>query len=783
MKILIIDTEGGEGLDFALRCKVAGHQVRFFIRYNADGSRCEIGDGIVERVPHWEPHMNWADLIFLTDNTRYIYPLERYRDKGYPIFGPSLDTAKWEQDRVFGSKILVKAGINDIPSHQFNNYDDAIEFVLKHPTPWVSKPIGDGNKALSYVAKDAADLIFMLKYWKKKDSYKGEDFILQEFRPGIEMAVGGWFGASGFHKNFLENWEFKKLMNGDLGVATGEQGCYSEDTEVLTKTGWKYWPEVTKQDELATLKDGKLVYEFPSAVVCYSVETEMIAWKNRAIDILVTPNHNMYVQKQQNTRTKQNKYEFILAEDCTQSQYEILRTADWGGVSEQNFSIPSYTHNKGKGKVTLPEIKVNSISFARFLGLYIAEGSSDKQVNIAQSHLEKAKKAEKIIASIGFKYTKKDCGFVINSVQLSAYTKPLGRSWEKRVPSWIKHGSKEVICAFLEGYALGDGHTWERGYRCYYSCNRELLGDVQDMLVKTGNVGILKQRPERPGSYYQGRLIKSKRPQYELLERPNKTKSWLDKRDKYLVPYKGNVYCATVSSHILYVRRGGKPLWCGNTILRYTETSLLADTVLRPLEHYLHAHAYVGYIDVNCIITDDGQAWPLEFTMRPGWPLFQIQQALHIGDPAEWMLDLIEGRDTLKVSKDVACGVVISIPDYPYSYLTQKECSGYPLFGITEEDAVKNIHFSNVQWGSAPCMDGDKVKMDVPMYVTAGDYVLTVSGTGKTVEKAKDKTYKTLKEKIKIPNSIMYRTDIGCRLEEQLPKLHSLGYSKDLVYT
>jgi len=53
--------------------------------------------------------------------------------------------------------------------------------------------------------------------------------------------------------------------------------------------------------------------------------------------------------------------------------------------------------------------------------------------------------------------------------------------------------------------------------------------------------------------------------------------------------------------------------------------------------------------------------------MRPGWPLFQIQQALHKGDPAEWMLDLLDGKDTLKVSKDIACGVVVSIPDYPYS--------------------------------------------------------------------------------------------------------------------
>jgi phosphoribosylamine--glycine ligase len=440
MKILIIDA-GGTCLDFAIRCQCAGHEVKAFIRHNKDGSRCEVGDGIIKRVPHWEDHMNWADLIFCTDNTFYIWPLERYRDMGYPIIGPSIDTNRWEQERDHGSKILVKAGIKEIPTQKFSKYDEAIAYVMKKPDRYVSKPIGDGDKSMSYVSKSAADMIFMLNYWKKKNAYKGE-FILQDFRPGVEMAVGGWFGTSGFSKHWCENWEFKKLMNDDLGVATGEQG----------------------------------------------------------------------------------------------------------------------------------------------------------------------------------------------------------------------------------------------------------------------------------------------------------------------------------------------------TILRYTETSKLADKVLKPLEDYLHAHAYSGYIDVNCIITDDGTAWPLEFTMRPGWPLFQIQQALHKGDPAEWMLDLLDGKDTLKTSGEVACGVVVSIPDYPYSRLTKKECSGYPIWGITEEDACGNFHLSEVQWGKAPEMDGDRVKLDVPMYVTAGDYVLTVTGTGNTIDASRKKCYKTIKDRVEIPNSIMYRTDIGKRLEEQIPKLHKMGYVKDLEY-
>lgn len=439
MNVLIIDATG-VGLDFALRCKTYGHNVKVFIRHNKDGSRCMVGHGLIERVPHWEQHMNWADLIFLTDNTFYIHQLEPWRKKGYPIFGPSVAATEWEQDRELGAAVHERVGVDTIPSQKFKNYDDAINYVIKTNKRYVSKPIGDGDKALSYVSKSPADLVYMLKKWKRNNAYKGE-FILQEFRPGIEMAVGGWFGVGGFSKWWCENWEFKKFMNDDLGVATGEQG----------------------------------------------------------------------------------------------------------------------------------------------------------------------------------------------------------------------------------------------------------------------------------------------------------------------------------------------------TIIHYTQESLLAEEVLQPLEGLLHGLDYSGYIDVNCIITDDGCPWPLEFTMRPGWPLFQIQQALHKGDPAGWMSDMLEGKDTLRVSDSVACGVVISMPDYPYSKVTKKENSGYPLYNLKEEDCVKNVHLSDVMWGNAPCMVDGKVK-DQDCYVTSGEYVVTVSGTGETVKDAKKATYDRIKKKIEIPNSIMYRTDIGHRLEKQLPELHKMGYALTIDY-
>lgn len=778
MNLLLIDATG-VCLDFAMRCKAYGHNVRAYIRNNKDGTRSRIGDGLIERVSDWEAHMNWADLIFTTDNTFYIHQLERYRDKGYPIFGTSVDTNRWEQDRQHGASIFEKVGIPVIPSVEFKNYDDAISFVMKNNKRYVSKPLGDGDKALSYVSKSPADMVFMLQKWKKSNAYKGS-FILQEFHGGIEIAVGGWVGSNGFSKHFCVNHEFKKLLAGDLGVSTGEEGCYSADTEVLTDSGWKYWPDVVKEDQLATLVDGKLTFETPTEIVSFDKDCEMVQWKNRSIDLLVTKNHNMYVAGQSSARAKNPEWKFVRADECTESQYLLKRTAEWGGVSPETFTLPGNTWSTGIGTTTTPDIVVPFTEWCKFLGIYFAEGSTGiNSTHIAQSHPVKFEKVRDLLSAFPIAFKAKDNGFIFHSAQLARVTKPFGRSYEKRVPDYIKNASTSDIIAFLDAFCLGDGSTAANGSRYFYTSNPGLADDLQELMLRCGRLGVIKQLKRKNNlGCIDGRTIYQRRPAYVVYERTKKITGWLDARDRKEVHYTGKVYCATVSSHVLYVRRNGKPAWCGNTILYYTQDSKLANKVLLPLEGMLKGLGYTGYIDVNCIVDDKGNVWPLEFTMRPGWPLFMIQQAVHRGDPCQWMLDLIEGKDTLKVSDKVACGVVVTMPPYPFDKGTpQDEHVGYPMFDLTKEDVTKNVHLAAVEWGSAPAMVDDAVKLKHNQFVTAGNYVCIVTGVGDTVEDAREDCYTRIKKKINVPNSLGYRIDIGCRLEKQLPELRKMGFT------
>jgi phosphoribosylamine--glycine ligase len=436
VRILGLDP-GYFGLDWYVRCQDDGHKVKVYCPPNTKTDA--IGKGLIERVDDWRAWMRWADLVILTDNTKFLTLLEPYRREGVKIIGPTPEMAAWELDRNEGMRQFKKHGIPVPEYREFNDYDSAIAYVKREGRPFVSKPSGDEpDKSLSYVAKSPADLVYMLERWKKAKRHKGA-FILQEKVSGIEMAVGGWFGPGGFNRGWCENWEEKKLMNGGLGVSTGEQG----------------------------------------------------------------------------------------------------------------------------------------------------------------------------------------------------------------------------------------------------------------------------------------------------------------------------------------------------TTLRMVRKSKLADMVLAPFAETLERMGYCGYIDVNCIIDDDGTPWPLEFTCRPGWPTFNIQQQLVEGDHAEWLASLSEGNENSVFRlNEIALGVVMSIPDYPYSHLTRKEVCGIPIY--LEPRLMPNVHLCEVAMGEAPQDVAGKV-VNLPSLVTAGDYVMVVAATSQTVSEARRKVYRIL-DGIKVPNSPMWRTDIGRRLSQELPKLQSLGFATGMEY-
>lgn len=215
------------------------------------------------------------------------------------------------------------------------------------------------------------------------------------------------------------------------------------------------------------------------------------------------------------------------------------------------------------------------------------------------------------------------------------------------------------------------------------------------------------------------------------------------------------------------------------TVIRHVRKSKLFEMVLEPITDYLHVCQYVGDCSVNCIIDKGGQPWPLEFTMRLGWPDFCIRQELLSGDPVEWMLDLLEGQDSMRMSTDVAVGVLMAHGDFPRQDDPAALHAGAPLRGV-DDATYPHLHYQQVMAGSGPVMKGGKA-VDVKMEVTAGQYVVVATGAGRTVKSAQKAAYAVV-EAVKWPSNVMYRIDIGDRLKDDLPKIQKHGFATGMKY-
>ncbi len=191
----------------------------------------------------------------------------------------------------------------------------------------------------------------------------------------------------------------------------------------------------------------------------------------------------------------------------------------------------------------------------------------------------------------------------------------------------------------------------------------------------------------------------------------------------------------------------------------------LFKNTLKKIEEDLKKDGYVGTIDVNCIINNDG-IWPLEFTSRFGYPLITLvfEGIRGYTRVTDLMVGLVEKTmDFVEADDGYEIGVVVCVPTFPYEDGFERYGKGMPIIFLDE--SVKESFYV-----------GD-LKMEDDVWVTAGalGYGFVITGRGDTIFDAKTRAYNTLKHII-VPNAI-YRIDISDRWIKDYPKLHRWGYA------
>ena len=327
----------------------------------------------------------------------------------------------------------------------------------------------------------------------------------------------------------------------------------------------------------------------------------MYCLQNRGVDLLITPNHQLYVAKASYYNgTKNNEKRLYPFELCTPDKYfgkgkRFSKTCNWEGIRPNDyFTIKGYSKTRTycKRTYTFPDLNIEIHSLLRFLGYYIAEGCSDYNrgsISIGRDRSEYKKElCEKLIKDIGFEpkdatnYKRKDnsgCTNFYSTVMARWLIENCGHmAWSKKVPFFIKELPSEYIEEFLEYLYLGDGHKTSTSYILSTS-SQQLKNDVEELLLKSGYCFRSWKRKPRINKSDKWNII-SKHDVYEinwLKLKDVETKGSITKKSNSYkeewIDYSGMVYCVTVPNHIIYIKRNGKGVWCGNSLRWYSYPS------------------------------------------------------------------------------------------------------------------------------------------------------------------------------------------------------------------
>lgn len=417
-------------------------------------------------------------------------------------------------------------------------------------------------------------------------------------------------------------------------------GCYDKETEVLTRGGWKHFKDLTYEDEIATLdeENDTLEYQKPIDIIAYKYDGKMYHLENRGVSLMITPNHNLYVSKGSYFNGGKNNYKRTYPfELCTPDKYYLedkrfKKGCKWiGKVESETYVVSGYTKVREycRREYHNSDIEIDLHSFVKFLGYYIAEGcasTTDEKdfnkgdISIGRDRSDYKKKLiDELIINIGFTprdatdYNKNG-----NSGCTRFYSTVLARwlidncghmAWNKKVPDFIKELPSEYIKEFLEYLYLGDGHKAATS-NILYTTSKQLSDDVQELLLKAGycfrftNLGIPQNKSNK-------RNIYGKHPCYTInwlklndveidMSKAKKTVSYKEE----WTDYNDYVYCVSVPNHIIYVRRNGKGVWCGNSLRWYDNGYPSGSRLHEIIENYSACSEYIcincGELDVPC---------------------------------------------------------------------------------------------------------------------------------------------------------------------------------------
>lgn len=479
--------------------------------------------------------------------------------------------------------------------------------------------------------------------------------------------------------------------------AIGE--CYRPEAMILTEYGWKHLYEIKEGENVLTLNTSTNEIEIQPVknIVKYHKDGKMINIKGRCIDDVVTPDHGFPLFNRNNKFKKFVTAKELLETDVN-AHYYIPKTGTWIGRNDEFMVVPKMEeHELGRNirhdlkEKYLQDLVIPMDIFAKFMGIYLSEGSHSKKtnksnkVNIHQKKEDICIEIQKMLEDwgIGFTVNTSKSGsktFVISDMRLCKYVSQFGLCYNKFVPFELKQQSKEILKIFYDWFVMGDGRI--RGDKRrknsnfsddVFSTSKQLALDLNEIQLKIGYSGNLLEEKRDNDRLIEGRLIKGENSHPMYFTYRSLTKGiYADKRFLQVkeVDYNGDVMCVEVDNHVWYVMDNGKCHWTKNCNHPAESVIDLSRVAINIIELHWEGHTLVGQLEV--LVS--------EAFRRNGIICCQGDQVAHlllngikIGVSSRGLGTVTQKMGVLYVGEDyeIICWDVVSDPSTPGAFISQ----------------------------------------------------------------------------------------------------------------
>lgn len=152
--------------------------------------------------------------------------VDEFRSRGLRIFGPTKSAAQIEASKAFAKDLMARYGIPTAASRTFEDFDQALEYVLAGPERSVIKYDGLAAGKGVVVAQNHAEAEAALRNMLLEDEFGKGRVVVEEFLDGPEFSFMCLVNGAKVYPLAIAR-DHKRAYDNDRGPNTGGMGAYS----------------------------------------------------------------------------------------------------------------------------------------------------------------------------------------------------------------------------------------------------------------------------------------------------------------------------------------------------------------------------------------------------------------------------------------------------------------------------------------------------------------------------------------------------------------------------